>query len=103
MTLTAPATPLGLPRELFWDVSPEKLEVDRHAALIIRRVVELGRLEDWRRVRTHYGDERMIQVATGLRDLSPQGVSLCCAAFNIKRENFRCCTARPFPPSPWIY
>ena len=102
-TLNEPATPLGLPSTLFWDVNPEKLDVERSAPLIIARVVELGMLEDWRRVRAHYGDARMIQVVTKLRDLHPQGVSLCCAAFGLTREDFRCCTARPFPPAPWIY
>ncbi len=102
-TITAPATPLDLPRGLFWDVDPGKLDLEKHAPLIIRRVVELGTLENWRTVRRHYGDARMIQVVTKLRDIHPQGVSLCCAAFGLTREDFRCCTARPFPPAPWIY
>ncbi len=103
ITADPPATPLGLFRGLFWDVDPAKLDVDKHAPLIISRVVELGQLEDWHTVRRHYGDARMIQVVTNLRDLSPQGVSLCCAAFDLQRDIFRCCTARPFPPAPWIY
>lgn len=104
MTTSAPAaTPLGLPRELFWDVDPAKLDVDRHAPLIIARVVERGTLANWHTVRRHYGDARMIEVVTNLRDFHPQAVSLCCAAFGLTREDFRCCTARPFPPAPWIY
>jgi len=95
--------PLGLPARLFWDVNPEKLDLEKHAPTIISRVVEYGRLSEWKLVRAHYGDARMIKVLTQLRDLSPQGVSLCCAAFDLKPENFRCCTARPFPPAPWIY
>ena len=104
MTTSAPpATPLGLSCGLFWDVNPEKLDVERHAPLIIGRVVERGTLAAWHTVRRHYGDEKMRKVVTGLRDLSPQAVSLCCVAFDLKREDFRCCTARPFPPAPWIY
>src|SRR5436190_14452400 len=95
--------PLGLPTVLFWDVDPAKLDVDRSAAFIIARVVEWGRLEDWRKVRGHYGDERMKQCLTQARDLSPQAVSLCCTAFDLTREDFRCCTTKPFPPAPWIH
>ncbi|TLD70137.1 hypothetical protein FEM03_13145 [Phragmitibacter flavus] len=95
--------PLGLPENLFWDVNPSNLELDKHAPLIIARVVELGRLQDWHTIRLHYGSERMRQTVTQLRDLSPQGVSLCCAAFDLTPADFRCCTARPFPPAPWIY
>ena len=97
------ATPLGLPRELFWDVDASKLEAELHAGLIISRVLELGRLRDWQRVLKHYGAQRVQEVVTGLRDLSPQAVSLCCALFGLQKEAFRCCTGRPFPKAPWIY
>ncbi len=103
MNAATMTTPLGLPRELFWDVNPEMLDADTHAAQIIGRVVERGSLAAWHTVRRHYGDARMIQAVTTLRDLSPRAVSLCCVAFNLKREDFRCCTARPFPPAPWVY
>ena len=98
------APPLNLPRGLFWDV-PETVNLDprTHESLIISRVVELGRLDDWRKVRRHYGDETMKRVLTTVRDLSPQAVALCCAAFDLNPEDFRCCTSRPFPPSPWIW
>ncbi len=105
MVAQAPATstPLGLPANLFWDVNPAMLDAEKHAGQIIGRVVELGRLQDWHTVRHHYGDKRMSEVVTQLRCLSPQAVSLCCVAFELKPEDFRCCTARPFPPAPWIY
>jgi hypothetical protein len=96
-------TPLGLPRELFWDVDAGKVDVERHAGLIIERVLELGRLVDWRRVLGYYGEDRVKEVVTELRELSPQVVSLCCAVFGIQKEAFRCYTGRPFPRAPWIY
>lgn len=102
---TVPVTgtlPFGLTRSLFWDLPPS-LDVDprKHAALIITRVVELGRLADWHKIRNHYGDEEMQHVVTTARDLSPQAVALCCTAFDLTPEDFRCCTSRPFPQSPW--
>jgi len=98
------AFPLDLPRELFWDV-PAALDLDprTHDTLIITRVVELGRLEDWRKVRRYYGDETMKRVVTNVRALSPQALALCCTAFDLTQEDFRCYTSRPFPPSPWIW
>jgi hypothetical protein len=102
-TTAEAAIPLGMPRSLFWDVNPAQIDVVEHATWIIIRVVERGRLADWHTVRTHYGDEAMIRAVTTARDLSPHSVALCCAAFDLKKEDFRCCTARPFPPAPWIY
>jgi hypothetical protein len=98
------AFPLNLPRVLFWDL-PAAVDLDlrAHDTLIISRVVELGRLEDWRKILRYYGDETIKRVVTGARDLSPQAVALCCAAFDLTPEEFRCCTSRPFPRSPWIW
>jgi hypothetical protein len=95
--------PLGLPANLFWDVSPAELDVEKHASQIIERVVERGGLDAWRRVRRHYGDARMSKVVTGLRSLSPRNLRLCCVAFDLQPEDFRCYTAKPFPQAPWIY
>jgi hypothetical protein len=95
--------PLGLPANLFWDVNPGNLDSEKHAGQIIERVLEHGGLKEWQIVRRHYGDDKMIQVVTGLRCLSPRNVRLCCIAFDLQTEDFRCCTARPFPPAPWIY
>jgi hypothetical protein len=95
--------PIGLPASLFWDCNLGTLDATKHAAQVIERVLEYGGLEEWRMMRRHYGDERMKQVVTQLRCLSPQSVRLCCIAFDLQPEDFRCCTARPFPPAPWSY
>ncbi|MEN3941904.1 hypothetical protein WJU23_11465 [Prosthecobacter sp. SYSU 5D2] len=98
-----PKTPLGLPRALFWDSAPEKLDLDKHATQIIGRVVERGGLEGWQKVRFHYGDEKIRQVVTRLRTLEPRTVNFLCVMLNLKKEDFRCCTSPPFPQTPWIY
>lgn len=94
--------PLGLPGSLFWDVNPAEMDADRSAPLILSRVVELGTLEDWLKVRRHYGDERMIGVLTGLRCLSKQAVAFCCAVFDLDQEDFRCSTTKQSRRAPWI-
>lgn len=88
---------------LFWDVDASKLDVEKHARQIINRVVERGTLEEWKATRQFYGDERMRSEVTSMRYLSPRDVAFCCVALDLKKEDFRCCTARPFPLAPWIY
>lgn len=95
--------PLGLPKWLFWDSDPASLDIEKHAAQIVERVVECGGLEDWKIVLRHYGDDRVRKIVTGLRCLSPRSVSFCCVALKLRQSDFRCCIARPFPPAPWIY
>ena len=100
---SSPPTPLGLPRALFWDTDIATLDLAKHEKQVIARVVERGGLEGWHKVRRHYGDEKLRQVVTKLRTLEPRTVNFLCLMLNLKREDFRCCTSRPFPPAPWIY
>jgi uncharacterized protein DUF6922 len=108
MELSTPAakksgTPLGLPAEWFWDVNPARLDLEKNAAQIIERVLVVGAMKGWRAIRQYYGDEKIRTVVTRLRSLSPQNIALLCLALNLKKEDFRCCTAKPFPQAPWHY
>ncbi|MDZ4286502.1 MAG: hypothetical protein U0984_01010 [Prosthecobacter sp.] len=96
-------TPLGLPAEWFWDVNPTRLDPEKHAAQIIERILVIGGMAGWRAIRSYYGDDRLREVVTRLRCLSRQNVALLCLALDLKKENFRCCTAKPFPGAPWHY
>jgi hypothetical protein len=96
-------TPLGLPASWFWDVDPAKLDPEKHAKQIIDRVLVVGALEGWHAIRRHYGDDRLRSVVTQLRSISPQNIALLCLVLDLRKEDFRCCTSRPFPPAPWIY
>ena len=88
---------------LFWDVDLKNLDADKHQAHVIGRVVERGTLNEWRATRAYYGDARLRTAVTELREMSPRDVAFCCVALGLKKENFRCCTKRPFPRAPWIY
>jgi hypothetical protein len=101
-TPTAPSTPLGLPTALFWDTSLTTLDLAKHEKQIIARVVERGGLDGWNKLRRHYGDHNLRQVVTRLRTLEPRTVNFLCLMLNLKKENFRCCTSRPFPTAPWV-
>ena len=94
--------PLGLPRALFWDVNPEKLDLARHEKQIISRVLERGGLVGWQKIRHHYGDDKLRQIVTGLRTLEPRTLNFLCLMLNLKKEDFRCYTSPPFPKAPWI-
>lgn len=94
--------PLGLPSALFWDTDPGALDPEKHSRYIVERVLEYGGLEAWHCIRNHYGDEALRRIVTSLRNLSTKNVRLCCVVFDLQPTEFRCFTAKPFPPAPWI-
>ena len=86
---------------LFWDARPGGVDAEKHAKQIVLRVVERGTLAEWKAIRRHYGDGRLRGIVTSVREMSPRAVAFCCAALDLKKEEFRCCTSRPFPRAPW--
>jgi hypothetical protein len=88
---------------LFWDAPLGSVDSEKHAHQVIERVASRGTLAEWKAIRAHYGDHKLREILTSLRDLSPRTMAFCCAALDLKKEDFRCYTARPFPPAPWTY
>lgn len=51
-----------LRKGLFWDTDITKLDFDKHAVAIIRRVFERGNSEEKRYINDYYGDKRVTEV-----------------------------------------
>jgi hypothetical protein len=60
---------------LFWDVSRENVDPDKHGRWLLERVLMRGRWEDWLLIREHFKRDR-------IRDLSPR------LRLDPKAENF---------------
>ena len=58
--------------QYFWEVEPEKVDLDEHAFYIMGRVLEHGNFEAVRDVRRYYGDARLKEflLSTNSRVLS---------------------------------
>jgi hypothetical protein len=77
---------------LFWDIDIDSLDMEKHAAYIVGRVLDKGRFEDWTLMRNYYGMDRIKQIAQGLRSLSPKALSFISVMTHTPREQFRCYT-----------
>ncbi|MEX1116840.1 MAG: hypothetical protein WEB53_16455 [Akkermansiaceae bacterium] len=86
-----------LSEHLFWDVDRAGMDPDRHAAWLVRRVLEYGRWRDWQILVAHYGKPKLAELATGLRSLQPRAFAFCCAWFQLSPSEFRCSASTPFP------
>ncbi|MCB9170308.1 MAG: hypothetical protein H6597_05490 [Flavobacteriales bacterium] len=84
----------NFPRRLFWDVDPDTLDIDAHAAWVIVRVFERGDVEDIRMCRRYYGDERVREALLNTRFLSIGTHHLASAIYQRPLEAFRCYITR---------
>jgi hypothetical protein len=86
------ATMPRLPQHLFWDVHPEDIDFEKHAAWLVRRVLEYGDWPDWQALVAYYGKSRLAEVVTGIRSLQPRSLAFCKVWFDLPASAFRCST-----------
>ena len=93
----------NLDHTLFWDTDLTQLDWEKNANAIIVRVIERGALEDFRKVRKYYGDEKIKEATTTARSLSKKTLSFISAIFEVPLIQFRCYKKTQFPELQWMY
>ena len=71
----------SLSPHLFWDTDASQVDPDRHAAWLVKRVLEYGRWCDWQALLETYGRERLAGIALGIRSLDPRAAAFARAYF----------------------
>ena len=95
-------TPM-LPDQLFWDCKkPTKAEEwQKYYFFIIERVIQRGNFANFKDVRKYYGDEKITEVFSNSRRLSPKARSYGEAVFNAKYNEK--CSQIPSDQKLWNY
>lgn len=106
-TLTKPVntstlTPSDFSANLFWDVDPEKLDIERHLKYVVARVLEFGTFEDWLLLCRHVTLPTVLEIAQSLRSLDTKALAFLSTIGHVSRESFRCYTSKPSIPTHWI-
>lgn len=88
---------------LFWDVDKDSIDLEANASYVVKRVLELGQLNDWNLLMSRYGMQRIAHIAQNLRTLEPKALSFISAVSSLPKESFRCFTTKQSTPTPWSY
>lgn len=73
---------------LFWDSS--EIDVAEHAAYVIGRILDFGDIEDVRKLREIYPDEKIIETVRTRRNLFPKTGKYWAVKFRIPFEAVAC-------------
>ncbi|GAB6391467.1 MAG: hypothetical protein MdMp014T_0840 [Treponematales bacterium] len=90
-------------KNLFWDIDLETLDMEKHAAYIVERVLDDGRMEDWLFIRHYYGLERLKKVAQTIRSMSSKALSFISAVTDTPEDQFRCYTQIHSKSTHWSW
>jgi hypothetical protein len=73
---------------LFWDA--DEIDMDKHAAYVIARVLDYGDVEDVRKIRELYPDEKIIEAIRTRRGMFPKTGKYWAVKFNIPFSEVAC-------------
>ncbi len=80
---------------LFWDTRTDIVDMEKNAPYIVQRVLEYGKLSDWKLLLSFYGLYRIVDIACNLRTLEPRALSFISTVSGIPKNQFRCCIMKP--------
>lgn len=86
---------------LFWDCDPADLDFDRHKQRIILRVLENGKMADWRLVRKIYSLDTIREACVVARYIDDVSLSFLCLLLELEKSDFRCYTMKQSIPCFW--
>ncbi|MGB9599008.1 MAG: DUF6922 domain-containing protein [Myxococcota bacterium] len=75
---------------LFWDIEPEKVDLERHKKFIIARSLRFGLVEDIKFVFNHFSIAEIINVVKTSRSLDRKTANFWALYFGIKKEDIYC-------------
>ncbi|MDL2304590.1 hypothetical protein LJC72_04530 [Bacteroides sp. OttesenSCG-928-D19] len=86
---------------LFWEYDMEHFDWQEMRDLVVQRVVERGRMEDFYAILNMYGLEGVIEAIKNIPYLNPKDMAFVCMVFDIKKEELRCYTRTQLQHQHW--
>lgn len=78
---------------LLWDFDLSRFDFQECKNIVVARVIERGRLEDYFAAFDLYGGYKGFrEIIKDVPYLSPRDISLICVLFNLKKEDLKCYT-----------
>jgi hypothetical protein len=93
----------ALSKSLFWDVDPEKIDINKNAPFIVGRVLTLGNLTEFKTIVEYYGKARLKDIIIKLRDLDIRTIHFCSIYFKVPLNDFRCYIEKQSTQAHWNY
>ena len=88
---------------LFWDIDVNELDMDKHKAFIVERVLDYGYWEDWLIIKNYYSLDKLAEIAKGVRSLTPMSLSFIATITGTKIEDYRCYKLAQLLPPHWNF
>ncbi len=88
-------------QHLFWDVDLKTFDLEKFKIFMVERVLQYGKLQDWKNLKSFYGLETIKEISLNLRSLDAVTLSFVSTIFKIDKKEFRCYKHRQLVQNYW--
>ena len=88
---------------LFWDIDEQELDMDKHAAFIVERVLDYGFMNDWLLIKEYYSLDQIAEIAKNVRNLMPKSLSFISSITDTQITDYRCYKQTQSNPLLWNF
>ena len=94
---------LTLRPSLFWDTDVQTIDLKKHKASVIERIVTRGHWDEFQAMMQFYGKHAVKRAVLDARWLDKVTLAFCSAIFEIPETEFRCYKLAQSNPEHWDY
>lgn len=88
-------------KTLLWEYDPDHLNLQDMRMIVVQRVIERGRVEDFYAILNLYGQNGVKDTIKQIPYLNPKDLSFVCSVFNLKKEDLKCYTKQQSRTQHW--
>lgn len=93
----------SLHKRLFWEFDFDRIDWQKDAVSIIRRVIERGTPEEWQELISFYSEQKVVStLKNDIKFLPDYSIGEVCHYFNLQPEELLCYTRKQSRPGHWI-
>lgn len=86
---------------LLWEYDMDRFDWQEMRTLVVQRVIERGRMDDFYAILNMYGLEGVKDAIKNIPYLNPKDESFVCSVFDIKKEELKCYTQKQSSHQHW--
>lgn len=88
-------------KSLLWEYNLEKINWLQMRTVIVQRVIERGRIEDFYAILNKYGIDGVKESIKQIPCLNKKDMAFVCAIFELNKEDLKCYTAKQLRSQQW--
>lgn len=81
---------------LLWEYDLSRFDWDKMRTVVVQRVIERGRIEDFYAILNRYGLEGVKEAIRDIPVMNPKDISFVCSVFGLDKKELKCCTRKPY-------